>query len=590
MDIQQKLQRAMDAHQAGKLAEAAQLYRDVLTIDPKQHVVLYMLGLTELGRGNQEQGIARIREALLLRPDWPEALYDLGIALQAQGKLDVAIDCYRTALQLNTSYYEAHHNLGAALEAQGKLDEAVASYRHALGLNPGSFETHYNLGVALKSQGKLDEAVAAYRCALKLNADHPETHNNLGVALQAQGKLDEAVASYHSALKLKPNYPEAHNNLGTALETHGMLDEAIANYRLALIARPDDPEFHNNLGNALEGQGKWQEACDAYQRAFELKPDYAGAHFNYSTLLLLLGRLEAGWPEYEWRWKTKQLIERTFSQPQWDGSSLGSRTILLHAEQGLGDMFQFIRYAAVVKKQNPTATVILECQRQLVQVLARCAGIDYLIGYGSQLPPFDVHLPLLSLPRIIKTTLETIPARIPYVFADDVLVEHWRHWLDRCRGLRIGINWAGRSGPGQHLKRDIPMSLFAALAEQVPGISLISLQKGSAASDLSHFSVEAPILDPGPEIDTTNGPFMDTAAIMMNLDLVVTSDTAVAHLAGALGVPVWVALPFAPNWRWLLDRSDSPWYPTMRLFRQKKAGDWPGVFEEMAVALRQRLS
>jgi ADP-heptose:LPS heptosyltransferase len=261
----------------------------------------------------------------------------------------------------------------------------------------------------------------------------------------------------------------------------------------------------------------------------------------------------------------------------------------LHTEQGFGDTIQFIRYALFVKKRNPLATVIVECERRLGNLLARCPGIDHLISKGDDLPLFDVHSPLLSLPNLLKTTLATIPDHVPYVFADPILVAHWRNRLNPYSGLRIGINWEGRSGPGEHLKRNIPLDFFAELGQRIAGITFVSLQKRATATEIIPIDGQVPIVDVGPDFDTKNGAFADSAAIMMNLDLVISSDTSVPHLAGALGIPAWLALPYVPDWRWLLNREDSPWYPTLRLFRQKSPGDWSGVFDAIRLALRKTI-
>jgi ADP-heptose:LPS heptosyltransferase len=262
----------------------------------------------------------------------------------------------------------------------------------------------------------------------------------------------------------------------------------------------------------------------------------------------------------------------------------------LHAEQGFGDTIQFIRFAALIKKQNPLATVAVGCDRPLVKLFECCPSIDHIVGTGDEMPALDVHSPLLSLPSIIKLTVQCIPAELPYAFARPALVRHWTDKLKSHRGVRIGINWRGRLGPGDHLKRNIPIKCFVALAKQFPEISLVSLQKGATQAEFVYFNQQAPMFDPGPDLDTANGAFMDTAAILMNLDLVISSDTSVPHLAGAIGVPVWLVLPYVSDWRWLLDRSDSPWYSTMRLFRQKRAGDWDGVFREIAAGLRELVS
>jgi hypothetical protein len=304
-------------------------------------------------------------------------------------------------------------------------------------------------------------------------------------------------------------------------------------------------------------------------------------------LSLLKGDFQRGWAEYQWRWKTKQAPQRGFSQPLWDGQPLEGRTILLHAEQGLGDTIQFVRYAALVKRLG--GTVVLECPKPLLPLLATFAGIDQLVGQGDELPAFATHAPLLSLPGILQTSLDTIPAAVPYLFAAPALKEHWREKLRAVHGYKIGINWQGQPGQGQWLARSIPLQQLATLAE-IPGVRLVSLQKGAGREQLAEASGRFPLVDLGDEVDQAGGAFMDTAAIVMNLDLVITSDTALPHLAGSLGAAVWVALPLVPDWRWLLDRGDSPWYPTMRLFRQDQRGDWQGVFRRIKVALADRMA
>lgn len=297
--------------------------------------------------------------------------------------------------------------------------------------------------------------------------------------------------------------------------------------------------------------------------------------------MLLLGDFKHGWAEYEWRFSSGKVESFDFPQPQWKGQNISGKTILLYAEQGLGDTIQFVRYASMVKNQG--AYVIVACQKPVAKLLTNISGIDQLITEGQPFPVFDCYAPLLSLPGIFKTELSSIPAKVPYLFADQALAAYWQSRLRGVSGFRMGINWRGKVDSAEWIQRDIPLDLMASLAE-LPGVRLISLQKGPGQQDLTSAAGRLPIIDLG-EFDTEQGAFMDTAAIMMNLDLIITSDTSIAHLAGALGVPVWVALPLVPDWRWLLDRSDSPWYPTMRLFRQEQIGDWTGVFENIKTAL-----
>ena len=298
------------------------------------------------------------------------------------------------------------------------------------------------------------------------------------------------------------------------------------------------------------------------------------------------GDFEKGWSEYEWRWRCSTVLPRPFPQPLWQGEPLDGRTILLHAEQGLGDTLQFVRYAPMVKQRG--AEVIVSCQKPLLSLLKSCPGIDSLLPQASVVPQFDVQASLMSIPSIFGTTLATIPSEVPYLSANADLAEHWRERLRSLQGFKIGINWRGRPGNPSERHRGIPLRAFAPLA-RLPGVRLISLQKGPGWEEIAAAAENVPVVDLGRALDEAAGPFMDTAAIMHNLDLVITSDTVIAHLAGALGVPVWVALPFVPDWRWLLEREDSPWYPTMRLFRQKRPGEWDEVFERIAAAVGERI-
>jgi tetratricopeptide (TPR) repeat protein len=547
--ISEALAIAIQHHQAGRLQAAEQIYGQILARQPNHADAWHLLGF---------------------------------IAYQ-MGKHEIAVEYIGYAIRLAGNQASFHHNLGDAYRALGKTADAVSCYRRALQLQPDLVESHNNLGVAFEEQGRLEEAVTCYRRALELKPDDAEIHNNLGNALKDQGKLDEAVACCRRALELQPDYAAAHNTLGNALKDQGKLDEAVACCRRALELKPDYAEAHNSLGVAFIDQGKLDEALACCRRALELKPDFAAAHKNLSLLSLLTGDFPRGWAEYEWRRRAKPSQRRDFSQPLWDGQPLEGRTILLHAEQGFGDTIQFIRYAPLVEQAG--AAVLVECQRPLVRLLAGCRGVDELIGRGDDLPPFDVHAPLLSLPGIFHTALRDIPATIPYLFADPGLVKHWRQELGGIAGFKIGIAWQGNPKFPRDRDRSIPVGFFKPLAS-LPGTRFFSLQKGAGAEQLQDVAGRFPITEVGSRLED----FTDTAAVMMNLDLVVTSDTAIAHLAGALGVRVWVALCFVPDWRWLLHRSDSPWYPTMRLFRQDRRGDWQGVFRRIEVALGEQMA
>ena len=580
--VSEALAAAIAHHQAGRLPEAEQVYRQILAVEPNHADAWHLLGVAAHQTGRRELAVQYIGRALELEPNFAEAHSNLGIAFQEQGMLDQAIACHRRALALKPNYAAACSNLANALQVAGDLDDAIACYRQAVERMPDVAEVHYNLGTALSAQNKLNEAVACYHQALALSPDDAAAHNNLANALKGLEKPGAALDHYRRALEINPALAEAHNNLGNILREQGEIDEAVTHCRRAVELRPDYAEAHRNLGTACNDRGELDQAAKCFRRALELKPDDAETHRNLSFLLLRQGNFDSGWREYEWRWKTGQLPRRDFVQPRWDGTPLQERSILLHAEQGLGDTIQFIRYAPLVKALG--ATVFVECPKGLTTLIASCPGVDRLFAGGDELPPFDVHAPLVSLPGILKTSLDTIPGSVPYLFADAALAAHWRERLAGGPAFQIGIHWRGRGGQGSFRRRDIPLKLFSTLA-QLPGVRLVNLQKGVKQQELSVVQSPVPMFDPGQDLDTSSGAFMDTAAIMVNLDLIITSDTSIPHLAGALGVPVWLALPFASDWRWLLGRSDSPWYPTMRLFRQKSPGDWKGVFEEIQKAV-----
>ncbi|HEX8199580.1 MAG TPA: tetratricopeptide repeat protein [Isosphaeraceae bacterium] len=568
----------------GKLDEAVAAYRRALELRPDYAMASSNLGAALFEQGRAEEAIAALRHALELMPGSAEAHNNLGVALRDRGGLDEAEAHVREALRLQPDFVPAHNNLGTILRKQGRWDEAVAGFRRALELQPESAEALVNLADALQARGRWDEAEAGYRRAVQLRPDSAEAHHGLGLALLERGRLEEAAAGFRQALRIRPGFAAALNGLGNALTELGELDEAAACYERALEQDPDLTAAHNNLGQARARQGRPDEALASFQRALELEPDSVDAHFNRSLVWLLTGDFERGWPEYEWRWRRSDAPIRPHPQPPWDGSPLDGRTILLHEEQGWGDTLQFIRYAALVKRRG--GQVVVEVPGSLIPLLAGCAGIDRLVATGAEPPPVDVQAPLMSLPRILGTPPAPFPADVPYLVADDRLVERWRRELDALGGFKVGIAWQGNPRHPGSRQRSIPLGEFAPLAG-IEGVRLLSLQKGPGAEQLREAEGLFPVVDLGPGLDEASGAFMDTAAVMKGLDLVISCDTAVAHLAGALGVPTWVALSSAPDWRWLLDREDSPWYPTLRLFRQwpDEPGRWGPVFERMAAEL-----
>ena len=551
-NLQHMMNTALQHHQHGRLSEAEQIYRQILDANPRHADCLHLLGMIAYHAGDLETAADLIGKA---------------IAIHGTG----------------TSYYV---NLGTVLQAQGKLDEAVAQYRHALTLKPNLAEIHVNLGNVLLAQGELDESVACFERALALKPDSAEAHNNLGNALQRQGKLEHALAIYERALAIKPDYAEVHYNMGSVRREQDRLDEAVACYHLALDLRPDYPEAHYNLGNVFREQGKVDEALAEYGIALTQRPDYAQAGFGEALAQLLQGNFTVGWQNYERRWKSMDhdTPRRDYTQPLWAGEKLASGRLLLWGEQGIGDEIMF---AGLIPEAIRTGNrCILDCNSRLKPLFARSfPSVEVVSGCGpgshSELEIVS-QIPSASLPGLFRKTGSDFGATTsPFLIADPAVRDRLRTRYDDGRRL-VGLAWYTNSAKTGRF-RCMDLSQLAPLFAQTD-FRWISLQYGDH-SELEKQVVQtgAPILIDH-EVDQLSD--MDLfAAQVAAMDLVVTIDNSTAHLAGALGVPVWVLLPFAPDWRWMLDREDSPWYPTMQLFRQPKPGDWRSVAEKVSIAL-----
>jgi tetratricopeptide (TPR) repeat protein len=595
------------AHQrSGRAADAERVCREILSVDPGHAQTLHLLGLIEHQRGHSDDAIAHIRMAITREGRDPAFHHNLGNILRGLDRLAEAISCYERALALapalvdtlcnlgNTyqdlgqpehaaAYFERalrlkpdaielQNNLGTALQDLGRIDEAIGCYRNALALRPDLVESLDNLAGALQSQGKSDEAQACYERALVLRPDRVESLIGLGVVLRAQGRLEEAVARCRRALALSPDHPHAHSNLGVALVDIGRPEEAITHHKKALALQPGRAELHYNLGSALQRQGLYAEALACYGRALALKPDYAQAHLNRSFALLLIGEFDEGWRGYEWRFVVGR-YDRNFDQPLWSGEPLGGRRILVHAEQGFGDALQFVRYVPAIAERG--GGVVLEVPEPLVRLARTVPGVSQVVARGDPLPVFDCHCPLLSLPLVFKTNLATIPNAVPYLAVPAEASAAWAERIPTTPGLKVGIVWAGTTVGA------IGLGLLQPLWD-LDGVSWFSLQVGERSGDISSLD-GAKITDLSPWLVD----FAETAAAVCRLDLIISVDTSVAHLAGALGRPTWLLLRHPPEWRWLLERDDSPWYPTARLFRQRQEGDWREAVREVAAALAQ---
>jgi tetratricopeptide (TPR) repeat protein len=478
---------------------------------------------------------------------------------------------------------ELLNNLGIQFRRFGQGDEAIACYHHALEIRPTYPLALNNLGLALQDAGKLDEAVAAHERAVAADPRYAHGHNNLGVALDKAGRHEAAIAHYRRAIEIRPDYADALSNIANALRADGKLDEAVAYHRRALAQQPDHPEVLNNLGHALRSRGDLDEARVCFEHALAVSPDFVSAHVNLGLTLMTGGDLPRGSAEYEWRWRGFRDVRLPdFKAPFWDGAVLGDdKTLLLWPEQGFGDIIQFIRFAPLLRRF--AGRLVLLCPAPLAPLMRNARGIDQVVAAGEPLPAFDAYVPLLSLVQRLGTSLDTIPADIPYLATDPARLAETAPLLGGT-GFKVGLVWSGNPKHGNDRHRSLALSALAPLLE-VPGTRFFSLQVGPRAEDIREAGFDDRITDLRPYLHD----FADTAALVSQLDLVITIDTAAAHLAGALGRPTWVLLPSCPDWRWLLRRSDSPWYPSLRLFRQTAFGDWAPVIAEVAAELRRRV-
>lgn len=549
-----KRRQADAAFRARHLPEARDLYQRICQADPRDHEAWLMLGTVQAMLGAQTEAEAALRRALTVRPDLPQAQFNLARLLELAGRPAEAVPVWQALLRLQPRQVDHHHALGEVLQRLGRLEEAATAYREAVRLDPG----------------------------------RAESHNNLGVVLQDLGQYAVAETSLRTALRLNPALTAAHANLGNLYQQQGKFEQALSCYRQALALDPSSAATHVSVGFLHKERGEFERALEHFDTAIALQPGYAGAHWNRALVLLLLGRLREGWADYEWRFQCPEVVQqigrRTFGRPRWDGADLEGRTLLVHAEQGLGDAIQFVRYLPAVAARG--GRVILESPPELVTLLQGLAGVAGVVGrIEGRLPSlaFDLHLPLMSLPGVFETALHTIPNAVPYLNADPQRIERWRPRL-AGEGFKVGLVWAGNPRHWNDRNRSCTLADFAPLAA-IPGLRFFSLQKGPTAAQAVNPPAGLSLIDLAPELHD----FADTAAVIAQLDLVLAVDTSVLHLAGALGRPAWALLPALPDWRWLLGRDDSPWYPTLRLFRQTEPGDWVGVFARVATALRAAL-
>ena len=545
-------------------------------------------------KGDSTRAELLCRKVLEAQPGHFEAMNLLGFVLAQTNRIAEAAEWLGRAVAENPIDVAAQSNRGLMLQQLGQLEEALACYDQALKIDANHAGTHSNRGHVLRLLGRLDEALESCDRAIALDPKLPDAQLNRGTALQALGRLSEALASYEGVLELDPGSSLAHNNCGAVLQKLGRPHEARTSYQRAVEIDPNLADAHNNLGALLREMMQPDAAIACFDRAIAARPDYAEAYWNKSLALLSLGDFAAGWPLYEWRWKQEKgkRARRGLTQPLWLGDhTIAGKTILLYAEQGLGDTIQFCRYAKQVADLG--ARVVLEVPESLLSVMATLEGIAQLVRLGDPLPPFDCQCPLMSLPLALRSELATIPAPPAYLAPDAAKTRVWRAKLGEKRKPRVGVVWSGGFRPDQpelwdvNARRNLDASKLAQLRDV--RVDFYSLQKGEpAASDLAR--LEAAHWNGPAIIDFTANlhDFSDTAALVANLDLVISVDTSIAHLVGALGKPIWVLNRFDTCWRWLIGRTDSPWYPTARIYTQARPGDWDAVLAKVRADLEVR--
>ena len=610
LDSVQLFQIGFSFHKSGQLDKALSIYQQILSVHHNHFDALHLSGVIEIQNKNPSAGLALIDQALTINNQNAGAHFNKGMVHLQLSQIEVAITSFDKAIKIEPSYVQAYFNRGNALAQLLKLEEAIENYSQAISMVPNYAEAYCNLANAFTQLEKHDEAIDNFQKALKIapnftdalfNISNPLLHlgrlnealvylnkanflapndhlilSNRGLVLMQLGMTDDAVENFNRAIELCPSYADTYSNCGLALMDLGRVREALQYYERAINIDSKYYKALSNKGKALSKLGKYKDAIEQFNLALEINPEYAPTHWNKANALLTMGDFEQGWELYEWRWKTKELNLHmpSFKKPLWLGAeTLSGKTILLHAEQGLGDSIQFCRYAKLVSDLG--AKVLLQTPKPLIDLFGNLKGVDLLVEEGNELPYFDYHCPLLSLPLALKTALSTIPKSTPYLFSSPEKKQLWINRINKQTGKLIGLAWSGNKNQGNDRNRSIKLS---ELLPYLPtGFTYISMQKELRDHD-KEVLINSSIQHFGEDLKD----FTDTAALCDLMDMVVSVDTSIAHLAGAIGKPVSILLPFDPGWRWLLNRDDSPWYPSAKLYRQNDDALWEPVFKRLA--------
>lgn len=606
-----RLESALAFYRSGRAKEAERICFDLLRGNPRHVGTLTLLGAIKSGQDDHEAAVTFLRRALNVAPAAHRTLSNLGLSLRSLGRPEEALECFTNAVRLAPDYAVAWYNQGVVLRDLQRLEAALEAYDRAIASNPAFADAIGNRGDVLYDLGHFDAALASFDRSIALRPDHAESHAKRAAALRRLGDLTQALASLHRAITLAPQILGYRFERGKLLSQLGRYEEAIADFddtlavdtghvhalshrgaallelrrydeaeltfQRAVALDPSLPQLWINLGQSQRELGAFGVALKSYQRAAEIDPTFADAHWNIAFSCLLLGDFEAGLREYEWRWRTPTLglqARETGLAPWLGETSLEGKEILIHAEQGYGDTVQMARYAQELSERG--ATVTLEVPSRLATLLKTVPGVSRVVRSGDPSPSFECHCPIMSLPFAFGTRLETIPNKVPYIRTDPALVAQWSARLGPRRNLRIGVMWSGNPIPP---KRSIPLDEFSKLFD-LP-LDFISLQREVHPSDETALRSSTRLRHFG----AAQHDFADLAALVESMDLIISVDTVTAHIAGAMGKPVWILLPYSPDWRWLVDRRDSPWYPTAELFRQSRPWDWGPLLEEVRARL-----
>ncbi|MFV3126453.1 tetratricopeptide repeat protein [Niveispirillum sp. KHB5.9] len=576
-----QLNAAIAQQDAGRAKEAEAGFRSVLAQAPANGEALHRLGVLRLQAGDYAAAAQSLEAAVKAEPDWAVHHSNLASALRRLGRLPDALAAAMQALRLAPDFADGYLNLVNILDQMQRYGDAIAVQRQLIALRPHAGEARLQLARLLILDNQAEAAVDALYDLLGMQPLSVHAYTNMGVALRRLGRLDDAIAAYRTALGFAPDDGGLLSNLGIVLQDQDRYPEAMDCFLRALARQPDSATTHLNLSVAYREEMKITESVASAREAVRHDPALAAAHTALAVGLLMQGDYAEGLAEYEWRSRMADFPSprRDFTSPAWDGSDLSGRTLVVHDEQGVGDALQFMRYIPVLQARG--IDVVLECNSQLVRLLGSMPGVGRVVSRFQPLPPHDAHVSLLSLPHILGARIDNVPAQVPYLGTEPDLQARWADRLSAFSGLKVGLVWAGNPEFKADRLRSPGLKSFRPLLD-VPGVSFFGLQKGPGRKDLDNIgSLPDSFTDLGPQI----GDFADTAAIMTNLDLVITSCTGPAHLAGGLGRPTWTVLPFSPDWRWLAWGEETFWYPTMRLFRQDARGDWGPVVGRVVEAL-----